>query len=400
MEAALGGPEAVPLLLHLDVNKTIIHTDGTQSKDADDGLREGTGDLFWGRTCKQDGQLTWRWTRAPPSCLPSEDDVGAGTDNLTSYAQYVRKRIVDKKALKEALMTFTLAGDDETKQEMEDVLRTTQERMLLPPEYVNSEAAAAAGIDGKRYNAFPALFHLAAALQRSQRKFAILFRSFGNDHAKVQTEWNAFCELRHPIFSRLLEDIGPMDGSAPGVPDRRIHSIHTLYSDAAGPVLILDAFTNGPEEAPWDAWARTRPRPEADTRDGRRFIREVLRAQTVEGITGIQEWMCDHLASERTGAIKDDWAWWTYHQRAGEYGKLMTLIPGPPTQQLFLDDNIGINEPTIVDCRDVDGSRMTAARTTGGADALCLKVNPIEAILDVNYFLHKISYVQGKRSGT
>lgn len=393
MEAALGGPESAPLLLHLDVNKTIIHTDDTQSKDDDDGLCEGTGELFWGRTCQQDGRMTWRWTRAAPSCLPNEDDVREGAGTLTSYVHYVRKIVADKKAQKEALRAFTLAGDDETRQEMNELLRTTQECMQLPPEYVDNAATAAAGIFGRRYNAFPSLFHLAAGLQRSGRRFSILFRSFGSDHAKVQTEWNAFCELRHPIFSRLLEDVGPMDGSVPGVPDRRMHSIHTLYSDAAGPVLILDSFTNGPEDAPWDLWARTKPRPEADTRDGRRFVREVLRAQTVEGVVGVQEWMCQHLASEGTAGIKDDWAWWTYHQQVGEFGKLMTLIPGPPTRQLFLDDNIDINEPMIVDCRDVDGSPMPADQTTGGANAICIKVNPIEAILDVNYFLNKVSCV-------
>jgi len=117
----------------------------------------------------------------------------------------------------------------------------------------------------------------------------------------------------------------------------------------------------------------------------------VLRAETVEGFAGVQEWMCHHLASEGTAGIKDDWAWWTYHRQVGEFGKLMTLIPGPPTQQLFLDDNIDIHEPMIVDCRDVDGSAMPADRTMGGAGALCVKVNPIEAILDVNYFLNKVS---------
>jgi len=91
--------------------------------------------------------------------------------------------------------------------------------------------------------------------EKRRAKFLIRLtkESFGSlkDHEKVQAEWNAFCELRHPIFSRLIEDIGPMDGSVPGVPDRRIHALHPLYRDAAGPVLVLDTLTNGPADATW-----------------------------------------------------------------------------------------------------------------------------------------------------
>ena len=42
------------------------------------------------------------------------------------------------------------------------------------------------------------------------------------DHEKIKEEWNAFCEMRHPVFSKLLNGIGPLDGSVPGVPDRRL----------------------------------------------------------------------------------------------------------------------------------------------------------------------------------
>ena len=40
--------------------------------------------------------------------------------------------------------------------------------------------------------------------------------------------------------------------------------------DASGPMVLLDTFTNGPEDSPWDSWVRTKPKPTADTRNGAR----------------------------------------------------------------------------------------------------------------------------------
>merc|ERR1719356_1035911 len=128
----------------------------------------------------------------------------------------------------------------------------------------------------------PSVFHLVAKLQRKYYKFGLLFRSFGTDHEKIKNEWNAFCELKHPVFSKLIEDLGPLDGSLKGLPDRRIKSMHTLYRDAQGPLLILETITNGPKEATWDAWAKGKPKPTEDTRGGREFAKG-LGATLVDG---------------------------------------------------------------------------------------------------------------------
>merc|ERR1719272_689668 len=116
--------------------------------------------------------------------------------------------------------------------------------MQLEPGVCDADVAQDLGMHDSLIHLFPALFSLVAKLQRSKRPFAILFRSFGSDHKKVETEWNAFCEMRHPFFSRLLKDIGPLDGSVAGVPDRRCKTCHTFYRDAEGVLLALDSNTN------------------------------------------------------------------------------------------------------------------------------------------------------------
>jgi hypothetical protein len=260
------------------------------------------------------------------------------------------------------------------------MVQKTMARMQLDPK----DHADAVSTEGSFISIFASFFTLVAKLQRARRRFAIIFRSFGSDHKKVETEWNAFCEMRHPIFSKLLEDIGPLDGSAPGVPDRRCNSFHTLYRDAEGLLIALDTFTNGPEELMWDAWAKQDPKPPVDDRDGRRYLREVLKARTIEGTPALQRWFRDFLTTQGTSAFKDDWAWWTFQKEKATAGKPMLLLPGEDTRQFFFDDNVEWHDTRIVDCRDPDFNPVSM---TSGLDVYYTKANPVEAVLDDDYFL-------------
>lgn len=383
----------VPLLLHFDVNKTVIQSDSVQMKGVEEGIREGIADLFWGVVQKSGGTETWEWIKAEPSCTPPKDDILAvGTTPCNYTAWCKRAHGKDKKAMKEAVRSFSLVQGQPVETEMKKLLQLTIKKMQLPKEVRKSKEAEAAGLQGLSFNMFPAVFHLVAQLQRQRRPFGILFRSFGADHQKIQTEWNAFCELKHPIFSRLIEDLGPMDGSVPGLPDRRIHSIHTVYRDAHGPMILLDTFTNGPEDHPWDNWARTRPKPTNDSRNGKVWAKQVLKPRVVEGMMGFRKFCTDHLSKQATAAIKDDWAWWQFHSEQANAGKLMTLLRRKESAQVFFDDNIEPFDARIVDCRDEYDKTV--------ADSIALekylvKVNPVEAMLDENYFWRKLLATQG-----
>lgn len=155
----------------------------------------------------------------------------------------------------------------------------------------SAKQLADCGLVGGWLMMFPSFFKMVADLQREGRNFAVFFRSFGNDLAKIGTEWNAFCENRHPICSRFLEGVGAMDGTVPGIPDRRLKTsnLHTLYRDAQGPCLALGTLTNGPFEGAWDQWSRTKNITE-DTRNGRAFLEE-LGCRTIEGYEPFRWWV-------------------------------------------------------------------------------------------------------------
>eukprot|EP00812_Abedinium_dasypus_P008691 NODE_2433_length_935_cov_324.395455.p1 GENE.NODE_2433_length_935_cov_324.395455~~NODE_2433_length_935_cov_324.395455.p1 ORF type:complete len:263 (-),score=86.49 NODE_2433_length_935_cov_324.395455:64-852(-) len=188
--------------------------------------------------------------------------------------------------------------------------------------------------------------------------------------------------MKHPIFSDMLKDIGPMNGTVKGVPDRRIHEINTLYRDAQGPLLLLKVCTNGPVECSWDSWAKQKPKADADTRAGRGFIK-AERYKVIEGMANLRTWMMEHVTAQKTSAIKDDWAWWTWHGEKAHAGKLMTIM-GDDHPQLFFDDNVDHNDARIVDCRDLNGQMMPFSEA---GNKLIVKVNPIEALMNTDYFL-------------
>lgn len=376
----------VPLLMHFDVNKTILLSDSLIMKSVEDGIREGITELYWGIVRKDDaGAVKWDWTSNQPSVEPPENY--RKQEGLQNYLQYCKAQVEDKEDRKKAVRTFSLVPAAACREDMERSVRLALKKMELPKDIVNTDEAEKAGLKGTTFVMLPAFFYLVTALQDQGRKFAILFRSFGDDHHKIKTEWNAFCELRHPVFSKLIKAKGPMDGTRADLPDRRVSGIHTMYRDARGPMLILDTFTNGPSSAKWDSWAKAKPKPKDDTRRGRDYVRNELAAKTVEGMSELGSWLNQILRTGETAAIKDDWAWWQFHNEQSRGGKLLPLIHGEDTQQVFFDDNVELDDPRIVDCRYPDGSEVPADKAMHG---MCIKVNPVEALIDKFYFLRKL----------
>eukprot|EP00746_Dinoflagellata_sp_MGD_P142440 gnl/MRDRNA2_/MRDRNA2_75403_c0_seq1.p1 gnl/MRDRNA2_/MRDRNA2_75403_c0~~gnl/MRDRNA2_/MRDRNA2_75403_c0_seq1.p1 ORF type:complete len:283 (-),score=48.08 gnl/MRDRNA2_/MRDRNA2_75403_c0_seq1:205-1053(-) len=270
---------------------------------------------------------------------------------------------------------------------MEGIVQEASSKMRLSPEIRSPELASETGLAGEWLCIFPSFFKMIAKLEREKRRFSVCFRSFGNDHMKVQKEWNAFCEHRHPLFNYLLDGIGTMDGQTPGLPDRRIghQDIHTMYRDAEGPALGLDVSTNGPTEGAWDTWSKSKET--SDTRDGRNFLRG-LGVKLIDGEESLQRWMTELVAQSKTAAVKDDFAWWHFNGEVSQAAKLMPELSG--IRSIFFDDNVGnadLTDAKIVDFRNLSFVPVVFEE----ARNKCLfKVNPLWAILDEDYFLKLI----------
>mmetsp|Transcript_47106 Transcript_47106/g.112129 ORF Transcript_47106/g.112129 Transcript_47106/m.112129 type:complete len:440 (+) Transcript_47106:51-1370(+) len=372
---------ARPLVLHFDVNKTVILTDSMDSKSMDVCVREAISDLFWGQG-SADNQ-SWEWLG--PGTVGSSKPANSPALCMT-YHDFCKKTIKDKDTRKVAVRNFSKA-DEDGQRSMEKMAHQALTIMEIPEDLRDDKSVAQVGLMNGRYLILPALFKLIAALVQHRIKFSLIFRSFGKDHEKIKAEWNAFCEMRHPVFSKLLNGIGPLDGSVPGMPDRRLANFHTLYRDKDGPVLALNTFTNGPDEKSWDSWAKAKPAEETDTRNGRAFLRDVLKCEVLEGLDSLEVFFEKLLERQGTIAIKDDWAWWTWNGESTESGKLMPLMGKKRVNTIFFDDNVEQYEPRIVDCRDEFGNPYPKEKSLG---VMISKVNPVEAALDDRYFLRAV----------
>lgn len=71
---------------------------------------------------------------------------------------------------------------------------------------------------GGQRRILPSFFHLLLHLQAMQRRFTVVFRTFGTDLAEVIAEMNLFATGQHPSFPGVR-----MDGSD-GITDLRIES--------------------------------------------------------------------------------------------------------------------------------------------------------------------------------
>ena len=135
-----------PMLLHFDVNKTVMLTDSMDAKSHEECIREAVADLFWGRYVKNGDSMAWDWMgddtirSHPPSEKRAQVSAAASGAEVISYADYCKKLVKDKKDRKAVLRGFTKA-QPETKAAMEKVVKLAVENMQLPGDVRCTEKA-------------------------------------------------------------------------------------------------------------------------------------------------------------------------------------------------------------------------------------------------------------------
>jgi hypothetical protein len=412
--------EAPPLLIHVDVNKTIILCDSVMSKTVGYTIREIVAQVYWGRISPMtssssspsaDHGLAWIWQWngkgtseiEPPPDDDEMDEHGNWRANVVNkvdigkpwrYVDYCRLVIKDKDAQRAAIRSFKFAGD--IQDEMNRLVDEATSLMQVPEDMRGTEQLAKeTGLSGEWLFIFPSFFKMVAQLQRERREFSIFFRSFGNDLDKIRQEWNAFLEGRHPLYKGFLDDVGPMDGTTPGVPDRRLgeNDLHTMYRDKDGPVLALHINTNGPHDGAWDSWGKSKNLE--DTRNGREYLKEID-AEVIDGHHEVQAWMLEQLLASKSVAIKDDFAWWHHNGEVSYAGKIMLHAEGMRT--IFFDDNIGSHYSSDAKIVDVRGGNFSPMVFDACLDQILCKVNPVRAIMDPDYFLKLLRICDGNQA--
>ena len=254
------------LIIHVDANETVLFTDEAGGKTQHNIVSEVVAGRAWGKLVLQgdaaladpsvDGSNMLKWelittelSDAPPAGY-SASDIGKTAGKIILYREYVRKVLYPRikmtslegselhAALRENnrrkrvwIETFTSFLDKGQAGEtlashrdaaVEALVRDGQVRCrMLRPRYLTTSCcmcqripadkvdACAAALDeladGYRFLC-PAYFNLLLHLRDTGRDYAMTFRTFGTDSARLVDEHNLFCEGRHPLYPGVFMD--------------------------------------------------------------------------------------------------------------------------------------------------------------------------------------------------
>ncbi|CAJ1055419.1 uncharacterized protein si:dkey-32e6.3 [Xyrichtys novacula] len=237
------------LVLHIDLNNTILVSDAVTGQGTVSALDNFLSTVTWGKMNKQ-GQ--WEWLSDSPSLLPPCDDA------VSYYCQFGRTP------------GFTSGAG----RRFRGVLDQHLDLLRWPEGVKGDKDLAVKGEDGRLYHwILPSFFQLFKDLVQEGWDFAVLFRTFGTDLPRVLSAVSrALNEGAHPQF--------------PDLPDLKL-SVN---------------MTPGKIRCSKRAIVLSRGQDRVSSRDGERGLYEYF--SSVQGLGGFQDhydWWASNTFSIRGG---------------------------------------------------------------------------------------------------
>jgi len=339
-----------PLILHFDINKTIIMCDPVKGVDCDAMINGFLSEACWGSWAHTDSvpadadeklrlSKSWVFERGP--CIEVQDGLITYSD-LLEVALKMEKRVVQ--SLKS---NFTEDGGPgvRAREDYQDL----QRRLFLPDGIRLPHVPESIGC--KRYFIVPAFFNMLLDLEEQGRDARVVFRTFGSDTQDVIAELNAFCDGAHPCYPNVPATLGRFKV------DLSRHS---------------------------GTWHR----------DAERLSLTFAGSEQVVGAANIVEAIRSRLFDTPeifSLALRDYFPHWRESGETDDSGKPMLVDPltASSPHSIFFDDNIEHGRAHIVDARDAQTGEALPFNHTRGV--YLIKSEPILAIKDPRYFTKAIA---------
>lgn len=205
------------LILNFDINKTIILADKSKNLNIEKGVKNSLTDYAWG--IYDDSTKNWTLTEKYLSLKKPKP-------NLMSYHNYMKKKFANKteaeipdrderykknqelKKIRETeFLTFLDKGQpgEELHQAFLDILKKIKIPKNIMEEINNKNSSFPSFYKDLYMNGnifiFPSFFRVMVELEKKNRNFVLIFRTFGYDFDDVIKEYNSFCEGKHPFFT-------------------------------------------------------------------------------------------------------------------------------------------------------------------------------------------------------
>jgi len=368
------------LVLHLDVNKTLIMSDGASGKsDPKAMINSLLTEAVWGSIRSDTSKETrtvddWTLECVEP-CVNNPDPAGT----WVTFNDFLEVHsLIPKSVYKPLKQMFTEPG------RIGECCRPYYAELLAALTVSSGEIS-----DCPRLHfILPSVFYMIEELTRRGVDFAIIFRTFGHDIRAFAQDWNLFVSGSHPTH--------PLSNPLP-------HLHLRLPHDSCA--LVRSGTPGGPDEDVFLSHVEVDVGVDKSDSDG---IVRIIR-----GAGAVKNTLIGKFDSERKRRalfLQDDYAYWANHGEADNAGKLLLLDPhevntdtsqAAKVHQLFVDDNIERHRAHIVDVRmlqpKMDTSNPQQQKTPDTlalgfeiSQPFLLRAEPIEAITCREYFISKL----------
>ncbi|KAG8344705.1 hypothetical protein TRVL_04467 [Trypanosoma vivax] len=358
------------LVIHMDINKTIVQFDSAGGRSLDDTLNSNAAANVWGRVV--DGK--WEAVMGP--------DEAGDRSNMITFAEYVDQKYAEPPGMRD----LPRSARDRTWKEISGRRRAEVGAFTCPGQpgekYKHLVDKQKAVLDATpNFSVIPSFFEFVNTLSELGWSFTLIFRTFGNDLGNVLKEWKQFLfgEHAHQPRGHVLQQLRETYVcEATGCIFRDKDRLFLCYGPRVGATVT---YPEGTEELSTnDIVTQLKGLPSC------REVRQVSFSQ-------LHDQFVEYAAtSNGIAGIIDYYPFWAQAAERRSGGKVYPVnITHPsnctkPYLYAFFDDNIRIGEEhSIVDLRDV---------TTGASimdfemeKKYTIGVNSYQAIVYEDYFL-------------
>ncbi|CAG9326290.1 unnamed protein product [Blepharisma stoltei] len=404
------------LILHMDMNNTVIMKDEANGYSLDFTLSKILASECWGNIVEKEGAKIWKlnfnqlsFLRPDPALVsydefadmqypqktPEEEPDPArrqvlNKENKISYCKliseftlpgkpgYKFKSLFDKMQRclsipKPICDDYGLIPTDEEEKKEED----TEEKKIVITDEEDRDIIKQLFYGGK-WLLIPSFYRMIQELKKSKREFSIVFRTFGSELSNVIDEFNLFCKGNHPLFNgkhgtpRLR-----FDGKSKSR-DMIIEDYNKGYisrNPGSEDILVLGTLNRHPNSE--------------DPEEYHAGAMDEGIVSIYRDFPSIQVAIQERLHRTASMAISDDFDYWYQNGKQSEYGKLLLIDQTDySTLQIFFDDNIGVDYGRIVDVRDVVTGEPIPYKKA--INKFIFRVDPYRAIVEADYFYKSI----------
>jgi hypothetical protein len=350
------------LVLHFDVNKTIVPVDSATGETVEAALNIYLSGMAWGK----DREGVWHSSRHEPSSRPLD-----ATD--VSFYKFEEKRLLpqkskDRAALRYHLTSFTDHPQGTTFKPYLNTLLDTLKWKLPYDESLHKEMTVPGTKSSRFHFILPSFYTLLNYLIQEERDFTVVFRTYGSDAKGVLKSIKATIGSNMP-FCHNLESL--LEGFSEEVPILR-------RGEDFGTFRFLSECEDSCEKS------------------------EVC--ENCENVKNDNE-MYNYFSSRNgISAIRDDCEDWYKHGFDPTRGKPLWIDQSDPsTHHIFFDDNIRPgNVDSIVNVRVRESSgdfrNVSMAEEYNYVNTNIVPVVFSEAILNNDYYIQKLKLCEDNYS--